>query len=149
MSKHIGTLLTNIHIIPQKHQWKMKLFAAWDDIIGHLKNKVRIEAVQDNSITLGVCHPAWAQELHMLAPILKKKFNNALQEDRIKKIHFRTVCFSQRPCSMANKKIHKQQVSKEHCFNILEHTQLESVKNKDLKQALEIFYIRCKKIGTK
>ena len=85
----LGTFLTNI--IPQEHSWKIKLFGQWKNIIGHLSEKVRIEKITESSITLGVCHATWAHELFLLSPMIKKKINNLLREEKIKNIHFRTV----------------------------------------------------------
>ena len=89
MSKQIGTILETI--IPEKHQWKIKLFGCWKTIAGNLNDKVRIEKIENNSLTLGVCHATWAQELFFLSPMIKKKINNILQENKIKKIHFKSI----------------------------------------------------------
>ena len=73
MSKCLKELLINI--IPKEHSWKITLFQNWDNIIGSLKNKVIIDQIKDDVLYLGVVHPAWAQELHMLSPMLKAKIN--------------------------------------------------------------------------
>jgi len=78
-------------VIPSSHRWKMKLFRKWDEIIGDLKDKVSIECINNNVLVLGVSHPAWAQELYFLSDTIKSKINEALQEERIKDIRFKTV----------------------------------------------------------
>ena len=78
-------------IIPQNHRWKMRLFRKWDGIIGDLKDKVSIECIHNNILVLGVSHPAWAQELYFLSDTLKNKINEALDEERIVDIRFKTI----------------------------------------------------------
>jgi len=149
MSKRIGKIL--IDIIPAKHQWKIKLLGSWDDIIGNLRDKVRIEQISENSLTLGVCHSTWAQELFFLSPILKKKINKLLQEDKIKNIKFRTVTRTSKKAqyktfAQAQRKPKITINSIEHSLTITEHSTLQAIKNDELASVLEQFYIRCKKI---
>jgi len=145
MVKPIGNLLS--HVIPKKHIWKIKLFGHWDSIIGNLKGKVKIEKITDTSITLGVSHSAWAHELYLLSPILKKKINKVLQEDKIKKIQFRVVAFKQKPMQVHTKKSTKikERIKKEYSLTIIEQNKLLSLESNDLTRLLEKFYIRCNK----
>ena len=53
--------------VDQKHQWKIKLFENWKTIVGKFEDKVTIIRIENNLLVLGVCHPAWAQELFMLS----------------------------------------------------------------------------------
>jgi len=154
MSKPIGTLLTRI--IPTEHLWKVKLFTYWESLIGSLKEKVRIEKITGSSLTLGVCHPTWAHELFLLAPMLKKKINAHLNEEKIKTIHFKTVSLNNRNKRSANT-AEKKEISRrdhrttkshprDHTLNISEHSKLQTIENQELAHVLERFYIRCKKI---
>ena len=86
MAEQICSFLNDI--FPKEHVWKMKLFQNWDGIIGSLKSKVRIEKLEGSMLVLGVCHPAWAQELFMLSNVIKNKINRLLKEDKIKDIDF-------------------------------------------------------------
>lgn len=151
MSRLIGTILTSI--IPKEHLWKIKLFNGWDSIIGHLKDKVRIEKIDETSLTLGVCHATWAQELVFLSPIIKKKINSLLREDKIKNISFKTVRFKREHAkgitlrerySLERKKMQKN-LSVEQCLTITEHNILKTINNSELEKALEQFCLRCKK----
>jgi len=142
MSKPIGNLLSAI--IPKKHAWKIKLLGQWEKIIGNMKGKVRIESIKENSITLGIAHSTWAQELFLLTPILKKRINNVLEEEKISKIQFRTVPFNKK--KPAPKKTHKSKpIEDQQSLSIIEHSRLLSIENKELTNALEEFCIRCKK----
>jgi len=149
MPKLVGTLLTNV--IPKEHAWKLKLFGHWKAIIGNFRGRVRIEKITRNSITLGVSHATWAQELFMLTPILKQKINTFLQEERIKSIQFKTVRFSQNTSTSPTQEKTKPVPTpvQEHCLTIPEHSQLQSVESPELARALEKFYIRCKQTTKK
>jgi len=147
MSKRIGSILTTI--IPQEHAWKVKLLGKWESIIGNLAPKVRIEKINRSSLVLGVCHPTWAQELYSMSNMLRKKINAALQEEKIKAIHFKIVQFKteqQSKTVLENENSpqllpHAQQ---EHCLNIMQHSHLQTIPNEELRHVLKRFYFRCK-----
>jgi len=149
MSRRVGHYLTDI--IPEEHRWKLELFHNWETIIGSLKDKVRIEKIADNSLILGVCHPAWAQELFFLTPMLKEKINKILRKNRITDIRVRTTDFSSkqqntavpRPqCGTINADHGTMQI--EQCLTIYEHGSLQNIKSTELQSALAKFYLRCK-----
>jgi len=146
MSKHIGKILTDI--IPEQHHWKVKLLGSWEEIIGKLKDKVRIEKITESSLVLGVCHSTWAQELFFLSPMLKKKINSVLQENKIKKIQFKTVQLKKEKNNTNKERVKSDRMrqSIDHSLNIIEHNTLQTMDNQGLATALEAFYIRCKRV---
>ena len=87
VAKKISELLPAL--IPAHLHWKIKLFSHWPAIIGDMHDKVIIQEIQDSSLLLAVTHPAWAQELLYLGPILKKKINGYLENEYIKTIRFK------------------------------------------------------------
>ena len=153
MSKNIGNLLINV--IPEQHRWKMDLFQQWESIIGSLSDKVRIESIYKDQLILGVIHPAWAQELYLMSHVIKQKVNNALKDERIKEIRFRSVDFD-----AGRKKIAKRtdphatlQSSlldkKKFVITEKERKKLSHIKNEDLRMVLEKFCVRCKRSNSK
>ena len=147
MAERVGDLLNNI--FPKEHQWKIKLFQNWKEIIGSLEDKVRIEQLNDNTIVLGVYHPAWAQELLMLSNIIKQKINAILKENRIKKIKFRVVEFQKtKLVKVENSREYKAFIDKNKiktiAFNPEERTSLDKIKNEDLKLSLKEYYFCCR-----
>ena len=149
MAKQISTLLENI--IPKDHQWKIKLFQAWNCLIGNLKDDARIEKIDKKILTIGVSHPVIAQELTFLSEDLKEKMNAILKENKIQSIRFKVV--SQKNPGFANpstlklknhQNLHgaksriKATPGKSH--------NLKHIKSLGLSRALEKFYSRCKKI---
>ena len=132
-------------IIPQDHRWKMKLLRKWDGIIGDLKDKVSIHCIQNNVLVLGVSHPAWAQELYFLSDTLKSKINEALEEERISTIRFKTVVMKKRDEAKENKvevEPLKKNPSKVTLSN-KESVCLGQVKDDDLRSALLVYYAQC------
>ena len=131
-------------VIPQNHRWKMLLFHKWDGIIGDLKDKVFIEKIQNNVLTLGVSHPAWAQELYFLTDTLKVKINEALSEERIVDIRFKTVVFKKQPKKDQKDKMVKMETIKEDFRKVTlsskESICLNQVKNDELRAALLTYY---------
>jgi len=89
MAKQISSFLKNI--IPVDHQWKIKLFEAWYGLIGDLKDDARIEKIDKKILTIGVSHPALAQELTLEAEDLKQKMNAIMKEEKIKSIRFKVI----------------------------------------------------------
>lgn len=145
MPKILGQIL--VDIIPSKHQWKIKLFNNWEDIMGNLKEKAKIVQITNNSITLGVCHPTWAQELRLLSSMIKKKINNLFDEEKIKKINFKVINFSNKKKISKNVEYRCNIEKIEYLLSIEEHNKLKNIKNKELASSLEKFYVRCKVIG--
>jgi hypothetical protein len=133
------------NIIPEQHRWKLDLLSHWDGIIGHLKDKVIIEKITEGTLFLGVCHPAWAQELFLLSSVIKEKINRVLAENRISEIKFKVVAITK------NKNI--KTVSKITTYSLLpvtlnekEQRAIQAIGDDELQNALKLFYSRCKHV---
>lgn len=140
MSEHIGNFL--LDIFPREHHWKVLLFQNWDNIIGSLSDKVRIEKLDGNLMVLGVCHPAWAQELYFMSNMIKNKINFILKEDRVKRIRFNTVELNKKT---TKSKIRKKAVSKKKILSLNdEHLSiLNNIKEDEFRLILSQYYTRC------
>lgn len=144
MTKAIKDIIQTI--IPPKLRWKIKLFHHWKNIIGPMHEHVSLQQIKDNYIILGVSHPAWAQELHVLSPMLKKKVNTLLNEQKIKKIHFRIITKSKNPNNNNNVKTKKSpHTSEPPTLLARESKALTALEDEDLRILLKRFLIRCKK----
>lgn len=141
MKKDIASILNDI--IPIEHRWKIDVLRQWDSIIGPLKGKVTIDAINGNVLVLGVTHPAWAQELLMLMPLLKQKINACCDRERIAVIRFRFID-KQRIASKTNGFKGKKRKALlpfvgHDTLNHAETVALDTVKYQPLRQALEHF----------
>ena len=150
MSQQIKNILEKI--IPYDQKWKIKLLQNWNTIIGHMKDKVIIEQIKNNTLLLGVSHPAWAQELHLLSPLLKKKINNFLKKNQIKEIRFRVKS----PKTKNKTNLHEQRIKAVqnnslqnnsptiYALSNKEKKTLTSIKDKEFQTSIKTFLIRCK-----
>ena len=145
MADPIHKILSNI--FPEEHRWKMDLLERWEGLIGNLKDKVSIEKIERDVLTLGVVHPAWSQELFFLSDFLKDKINTALKAQRIKKIRFKTKG-DVRKRVVATKKITQAQVDvcdidENIALPVNGEKSLQLIKSEECRQALQRYYIRC------
>ena len=127
-------------INPEKN-WKTDLLYRWNDIIGSLNSKVRIEKIYDDTLVLGVFHSCWMQELYLLSPLLIKTINEKLDQPYIKQIRFKHIGKKTTPTNKWEKKSPKKnklvQLTKEDEYSIAK------IADPSLRDALKAFRIRC------
>jgi hypothetical protein len=145
MTKQVKNIIKDL--IPSQHQWKFELFKQWDNIIGHLKKRVAIEKIDDDTLYLRVCHPAWANELSLLTPLLKEKINACLDKPRIKNIRFKNRESQYRapatkPTNQQAKTINPTAIE----LNNKEQIILAGIHAKELQSIVAEYFIRCKTI---
>jgi hypothetical protein len=148
VSKPVKDFLLNI--IPTEHGWKILLFQNWENIIGNLKDKVIIDQIKDDILYLGVIHPAWAQELHMLSSMLKAKINSCLDKERIKAIRFKLISPQFKKTRDKNN-MDKNNGVKSHLSDTVckklsktEQLVLDNVTDTELRNIMYEFGVRCK-----
>lgn len=143
MAEQITKFLNNF--ISPEYKWKAKLFENWQTIIGNLKDKAKIERIENNMLLIGVEHPAWAQELLFLSDFIKKRINNFLGKDYIKEIRFKVISFNKEISIKINKKnILTENHNKQSFLNKTEINTLSVIKDQELKNLLKEFYFKCK-----
>lgn len=147
MSKQLKDLVHQL--IPQEFQWKIGLLQNWKTIIGPLHDKVAIHAIQERSLILEVSHPAWAQELLHLTPLIKQRINSALNNTHIQEIRFKVTM----PRAFHPKKnnyrqafisLLKKKPQTSYTLSNREECALTSLKNEELKDAMRAFLVACK-----
>lgn len=127
-------------INPDK-SWKTDLLYRWNEIVGPLHNKVRIEKIYDDTLILGVFHSCWMQELYLLSPLLIKTINEKLDQPYVKQLRFKHISTKQhkkcttRPIT-AQKKKDVTLTKQDECI-------LAKVADPTLREALKAFRIRC------
>lgn len=125
----------------QKQGWHASLLANWDQIVGSLKTRVRLEKIQDDTLIIGVYESHWMQELYLLSQLLIDTINQFLGESRIKKLHFKLV--EERKRSEKKMAVHKPQLRQEVMLTIAQKRALEAIADAQLKEALIQFWSRC------
>ena len=127
-------------INPEKN-WKTDLLYRWNDIIGSLNSKVRIEKIYDDTLVLGVFHSCWMQELYLLSPLLIKTINEKLDQPYIKQLRFKHIGIkSLKKDSLKPTTIKKK---KEIILTKEDESTLAKVADPALRDALKAFRIRC------
>lgn len=127
-------------INPEKN-WKTDLLYRWNDIIGSLNSKVRIEKIYDDTLVLGVFHSCWMQELYLLSPLLIKTINEKLDQPYIKQLRFKHVGLkSLKKDSLKPTTIKKKE---EIILTQKDERTLAKVADPALRDALKAFRIRC------
>jgi hypothetical protein len=128
--------------------WKVILLSKWDEIIGSLKDKVIIDKIHKGVLVLGVAHPAWAQELLMLSPLLLQKINACLEKQYITAIRFKFIDVAALKSYKQNQTIFFKSEAgqpKNVTLSGREECVIEGIKDQDLQQALKGFLVVCKK----
>lgn len=143
MAEPIHKILAGV--FPQEHRWKVELLENWDSLIGNMKDKVRIEKIDRDVLTLGVVHPAWAQELYFFSGFLRDKINASLKKEHIKTIRFYTIGSkpaTKRPRKRATKR--PLPPISDVCLTPQGELALATIKNEEFRSALKKYYDRCR-----
>jgi hypothetical protein len=128
-------------LINPHNNWKTDLLYRWNDIIGSLHSKVRIEKIYNDTLVLGVFHPCWMQELYLLSPLLINTINEKLDQPYIKEIRFKHVGLN----TDKKKKfsVHSVKKKKEVQLTKEDERTLAKIADPILRDALKAFRIRC------
>lgn len=145
MAKLIKNLIYKV--IPAEHHWKFILFKQWDLIIGTLKNRVTIEKIDGDTLYLSTTHPAWANEILLLAPLLKQKINTCLTSPKIRNIHLKASPNKAKSSIEMAKPMPSQPTAHQPIQSVLtpqEKTILAHLPDKTLQLVIANYFIRCK-----
>ncbi len=138
MSKQLKNLLENI--ISPESDWKICLLSRWQEVVGGLKTKVRLEKINDDTLIIGVYDSAWMQEIFMLSNVILQKVHKVIGKDKIKKLRFKLV--EEKKLEYKNK---SNPASKEKAYKIEPKFKraLENIKDTQLQNVLEKYLIQC------
>jgi glutaredoxin-related protein len=91
--KNVSTKIADIlqNIVSPEVAWKVNLFKSWPDIVGKLADKVTIFAIEQDRLVLQTMHPAWAQELNFLSPLILEKISGLVGPNVIRTISFKII----------------------------------------------------------
>lgn len=148
MAQPIKNILSAL--IPEEMAWKCELFLKWESVIGgHLKNKVFIEKIDEYVLYVGVIHPAWAQELTFLLPVLKNKINALFAQPKIQTIRIvvKPKTKLRPPTTHASQKVQgKTRATSNVPIQLSLHEQsiLASIQSDELQSIVAKYLIRCK-----
>lgn len=145
-------------IVSKNNHWKVDLLSRWREIVGSWEKQVKIEAILDKTLILGVCHPAVAHQLLMSSDLFMSKLKKMVPNCKIERLAFKTVDFKTEEQKAKEEKVEsldgEQQLSITNPFglgsnnvplNKKELKSLDSVCCERLKKLLRSFYARCKR----
>jgi len=139
MAIYLKEILQTI-INPEKN-WKTDLLYRWNEIVGPLHTKVRIEKIHDDILVLGVFHSCWMQELYLLSPLLIKTINEKLDQPYIKQLRFKHIGIKQHKQKKTESFTIKKK--KEILLTKQDECALAKITDPVLRDALKSFRIRC------
>jgi len=142
VAQHIKNLITTL--IPEEHRWKCTLFAKWDHIIGHMKDKVVIDKIENDILYVRVSHPAWANELQLMSYYLKEKINSHFPSPKITAIKFRSGTIRYNYSNGPKSPIAQSTTSPSIPLTPKENLLLAPLTGKELQSAVSAYLIRCK-----
>ncbi len=145
-------------MVSAESHWKIDLLMGWQSIRQLSGGQIKIEAILDKTLVLGVPHPAIAQQLSICSKEIFAKLKQISPNNKIERLYFQTVDFAKIDVVKNNITEHKpnkeQQLSlcanTPHYWKTMSLTEkelksLDSVYCKRLKQLLQKFYARCKR----
>lgn len=131
-------------IFNEEHQWKYQLLKNWQAIFGKLSDKVYLERIQQDVLTLAVYDACWMHELYALSEILLASINKTLDKPYIKQLRFKRAGI--RP-KKTNTDCQSNPCKKQHAITLTTQEQriLDNIKDHELAAALKDFLVRCYK----
>ncbi len=142
MHKKLISVLQNLY--PDEIKWKVRLLDNWYSIMGPMGTKVILLSIREPILILGVSHPAWAQELHLLKSTIQHNINSFLGKEYIKNIHFQVVP-EQKVVKIppANNSMPKKRVVEHRSLTLKEEDALHNVSDDALRNALRHYLAFC------
>jgi len=126
--------------MPAQDDWKASLLANWNAILGNLNGKVRLEKIEEDTLTLGVYDACWMQELYLLTPLLINTINKSLDQPRIKNLRFKRSGTAKKNVAVRTP---EKKALRAVTLSEKERDALKNIKDSQLSSALEQFLIRC------
>ncbi|MBA3751359.1 DUF721 domain-containing protein [Candidatus Dependentiae bacterium] len=128
-------------VMSAKDDWRASLLKNWNEIVGSLKTRIRLEKVTGDMIIIGVYESHWMQELYLLSSVLIDSVNDFLGKPYIKQIRFKLV--EERTSPRFNTYEKKKFVQREITLTNEQKKALEKITDFQLKNALIEFWGKC------
>lgn len=127
-------------VLEPESDWKINLLKNWNDIVGSLQTRTRLERIQDDILIIGVYESHWMQELFLLSRVIIKTINNFLGAQRIKNLKFKLVEEKKK----SRKIIKSTSIPlREIRLNYEQKKSLEKITDDQLRLSMHNFLIRC------
>lgn len=140
MTRKIPSLLENLY--SDELKWKITLLENWHSIMGSMGTRIVLLSINESTLVLGVIHPAWAQELHLMKTTIQHNINTFLGKEYIKNIQFQ-VAKPLRKTPQPLSSGPRRPVIQHRSLTSREESVLEKVSDDGLKNALRRYLAFC------
>lgn len=139
MASPIKTVLDTL--LNRQDNWQLQLLTHWSSIIGSMKTNVQLLKIYEDTLVIGVMDSCWLQELYLLTPLLLRQINEKLDKPRIQNLRFKALGIKDKPHkkNMTNRSCAIKQVQ----LSLQEKERLASIKDEQLREALQQYLYRC------
>ncbi len=136
-------------VTPQHHRWKIELLSRWNEVVGKFDKMVQLEGFSQNCIFIGVTNSCLTKELLMQKELIHQRIANIVGTSQFFEIKIR---LSAKKCILNAIKKKKSLVCRknlEKAANLSseEERVLAKIKTESLREAMQSFWIRCKKVS--
>lgn len=139
MAQQIKSLIKNI--LAHENNWKITLLQNWHEILGNLSSRVRLEKIENNTLTLAVQDSCLMQELYMLSPVFLESINKKLDAPYIKHLRFKKAGYKKKKKKYERPRTCHIPPPKK--LQLHEKQALTNIKDPELAQFLKAFLVRC------
>lgn len=135
------TLKDLIPKVLSSDEWHVMLAQRWNEVVGNLKTRIRLEKIYQDTVVIGVYEYHWMQELYLMSPLLCSSINTFLGSQRIN--HIRLVLVEDK--KKREKRIKPKPLLRPGIvpFTSIQKKALLVIKDEDFKQALINYWQRC------
>ena len=138
---NLGSLLQRV--LNTQTNWRLKLIANWQAIIGSAHTKVRLEKIEGSTVVLAVSDAVWQQELYLLSDAIIEKMNTFLGARQVTTLKFKRAGIK----TTIKKALQKNLPQTKHVPVTLSSGELRtltSITDTELRSYLEAYLQRCK-----
>lgn len=121
--------------------WRINLLQNWDNIVGGLSSKMKLEKIQTDTLIVGVYETCWMQELYMISKTIVRSINKKLNNDHVKDIKFKLATENKGNSLPVNSP--KKRLSKKLELTHIQKRELISIEDKQLQSALISYFNSC------
>jgi hypothetical protein len=135
-------------LLNKQDDWRIYLLQNWQSIIGALRNRIRLEKIQDTTLIIGVYESHWMQELYLLQRFIISTINKHLGYPRVMQLKFKLVENKNQEASketiLPQRNTLKSNIIMPVILTYEQKKALHSIEDKQLQKMLVLYLTRCR-----
>ena len=140
MAYHIKDSLNAL--LSKNSDWRINLLSNWSTVMGGLSERVCLEKVKGNCLTLGVYESSWLQELYLLSPTLIKTINEYLQGNYVTELRFKSAA-KKKVAAKKDAVTRRRTTAPARALSAEEEAVLAEIKDPQLRSVLQGYLQKC------